>query len=111
VRRKFQGLGQCAHRETPAIAEYIEKMACDTDGVGDSAMSVYAASGIPLAGMMGAIHDKSQCMSVKRVQGWVAPANNALQFEVVYLADDSGEAATVRHEALRQSDGAWLFGR
>lgn len=103
----------------PAIAEYIEKMACNIDSEGNSAMNVYGVPGIDLGSLMGAIrparflkyHDKSQCMSVKRVQGWAAPANNALQFEVIYIADDSGEASTGRHEAIRQPDGVWLFAR
>lgn len=101
----------------PEISAYIEKVACLADYKALSAMDVFGAPGIRLGSMMGGVrpmrtmsyHDKSQCLSVKRVHGWKAPANNALQFEVVYTADDSGETGKLTHEAVRQPDGSWLF--
>ncbi len=103
----------------PEISAYIEKVACLADYKGLSAMDIFGTPGTPLGSMLGgsrpmrtmSYHDKSQCLSVKRVHGWKAPANNALEFEVIYSADDSGEAGKMTHEAVRQPDGTWLFMR
>jgi hypothetical protein len=101
----------------PEISAFIEKVACVTDFKALGAMGAFAAPDanlknyalFPMNGMK--YHDKAQCLTVKRVHGWKAPANNALQFETVYVADDSGESGTTVHEVIRQPDGAWLFTR
>jgi hypothetical protein len=101
----------------PAIAALIGQLACMVDHTGASALKAHAAPGVDLhnryVGLrpmrLARYHDKSSCMSVSRVHGWKAPANNALQFEVVYKADDSGEISKLSHEVVRQPDGAWLF--
>ena len=54
-------------------------------------------------------HNKGTGVSVSRIHGWNAPALNALRFEVVYLAEDSGESAKTSHQVVKQPDGAWLF--
>jgi hypothetical protein len=100
----------------PAIASFLDQLACLADYTAASALNASAAPGIDLQNryamlrpMRGAqYHDKGTCMSVMRVNGWKAPANNALQFEVVYKADDSGEVAKLQHEVVRQPDGSWL---
>jgi uncharacterized protein YchJ len=56
-------------------------------------------------------HDKNSCLTILRLQGITAPALNALRFEAVYLAEDSGESVIKEHEAVRQLDGQWLFNR
>jgi hypothetical protein len=104
---------------TPAIAAFIGQLACVLNPDGASALNAHAAPGEDLhnryVGMhplrLTKYHDRSTCMSVSRVHGWKAPANNALEFEVVYKADDSGEVSKLSHEAIRQPDGAWLFTR
>lgn len=101
----------------PAIAAFIGQLACMVDPTGGSALNAHAAPGIDLQNRyvglrpmrLAKYHDKSSCMSVSRVHGWASPANNALQFEVVYKADDSGEISKLSHEAVRQADGTWLF--
>ena len=54
-------------------------------------------------------HNKEQCVNVARVSGWTSPSINALRFEVVYLADDSGEVVKQNNEVVKQPDGEWLF--
>lgn len=54
-------------------------------------------------------HNKNQCLSVAKIQGWRVPALNALQFEVLYLADDSGETRKENYQIVRQPDGEWQF--
>lgn len=101
----------------PAIATFVGQLACLTDPSGASALNAYAAPGVDLQNRyvglrpmrLAKYHDKGSCMSVARVHGWKSPANNALQFEVLYKADDSGETAKLQHEAIRQPDGTWLF--
>lgn len=100
-----------------AIDDFVSKVACMMDG-GRSAMNALAVPGQNLKMWLGwgpigrtTYHDKGACMTVNRIHGWEAPANNAITFEVVYVADDSGETATFKHEAVRQPDGVWLFNK
>lgn len=99
------------------LKEFIERMSCMVDYTGASAMNTYAAPGATaVVGTLSAVrpmtrtpyHNKATCLTVTRVQGWMAPAKNALRFEVVYSADDSGEAVKSHHEWVRQPDGTWL---
>ena len=102
-----------------AISTFVERMACLADYTGASALDEYAAPGVQLGSMYISLrpmrsaqyHNKAACMTVSRIHGWMAPANNALQFEVIYKADDSGETAKLTHEAVKQPDGTWLFAR
>lgn len=113
-------IGKLVSDAAPAIASFVERLSCLIDYTGASALNEYAAPGVNyLANMysgpnrpMGTqYHDKAHCMTVIRVQGWKAPANNALSFEVTYKADDSGEVKKFEHESVKQSDGLWLFTR
>lgn len=102
------------------ISGLIAKEACLMDKTGVTALAVHGAPGSLLGNRYNVsdypmtkmpYHDRGQCLSVKRVHGWHAPANNALQFEVLYTAADSGETATIWHELVKQPDGSWLFTR
>ncbi len=83
-----------------------------------SSLNIYAAPGhefssfgffSPITGTK--YHDKNSCLTIVRIQGIAAPALNALRFEVVYLAEDSGESVKKQHELVKQPDGQWLFTR
>ncbi|MEY4561042.1 MAG: hypothetical protein RLZZ618_319 [Pseudomonadota bacterium] len=103
----------------PAIASFIERVSCLAEPTGASALNEFAAPGhdlgayyIPNRPMRAAVyHNRASCMTVVRVHGWVAPAANALRFEAVYKAEDSGETIKLSHDAIRQPDGVWLFVR
>lgn len=56
-------------------------------------------------------HNRSTCLTLVRFQGWNMPARNILRYEVVYVADDSGESVKVSHELSKQPDGLWLYNR
>lgn len=102
----------------PVISGFIKTNACITDYNG-SLLNAYAApgkvypsfnyGGAPMQTMK--YHNKSSCASVLRFQGWEMPAKNALRFEVVYVADDSGETGKGFHELVKQPSGEWLFTR
>lgn len=102
---------------SPAIAEFVGRLACLAEHTGASALNEYAAPDanlhnryVGLRPMRSAqYHNKAACMSVSRIHGWSAPANNALRFEVIYKSDESGEASKLTHEAIKQPDGIWLF--
>ncbi len=106
---------------TPAIAMFLERMSCLQDTVGLQAMQEFSAPGSsaildgnlrfnrPMRNTQ--YHNQVACMNVTRIQGWNAPALNALQFEVTYKAEDSGEVGKSQHEIVKQPDGAWLFTR
>ena len=107
---------QLVQEASPAIAAFVERVSCLADLSGASALNEFAAPGASLntlffTGTMHntQYHNKATCMTVSRVQGWFAPAANALRFEVLYKADDSGETVKMTHETVRQPDGTWLF--
>lgn len=52
-------------------------------------------------------HDPGKCLSVRVVDRWVMPALNALQFRVVYFADDSGETVNYQYLMKKMDDGSW----
>jgi hypothetical protein len=96
---------------TPNIKAVIEKRACGAmDGAG-----IYSAPGknwgdfFPSPMVATRYHNRGACMTVARIHGWQMQAMNALSFEVIYLADDSGESAKQAHEVVKQPDGAWMF--
>lgn len=100
----------------PSISSFLEINSC-LPGYNASALNVLAAPGklYPSFNYLGAPmplmrrHSKSTCVSVFRVHGWVMPSKNALRFEVVYVAEDSGESERAEHEVQRQPGGEWLF--
>ena len=53
-------------------------------------------------------HPQSQCISIKKMQGWSMPAKNALRFEVIYVSESSGESIKNTYEMVKQPDGEWL---
>jgi hypothetical protein len=52
-------------------------------------------------------HDKNKCLGVSILDRWTMPALNALQFRVVYLADDSGETLNYQFLFKKMDDGSW----
>lgn len=101
----------------PVLQQWLERMACMNHYQAAKSLAEFAAPGSLLANRYTAgypmsqmeYHDRNQCLDVLRIQGWQAPADNALRFELIYKAADSGEAATTKHEVVRQPDGNWLF--
>lgn len=95
----------------PTIKAVLEKRACHSS----AGTQVLTAPGRDFASLLPMsytpYHDRATCLSVARIHGWKMQALNALSFEVVYLADDSGETVKAEHEVVKQPDGAWLFSR
>jgi hypothetical protein len=56
-------------------------------------------------------HDKTACVTVKRIQNWKMPTRQLLRFDVVYVGDDGEERALEQHELKRQPQGGWRFTR
>lgn len=104
-------VGQSVREATPTIRAVLEKRACNSS----AGSRVFTAPGrefaSPLPMAYTPYHNKAACLSVARIHGWKMQALNALSFEVVYLADDSGETVKADHEVVKQPDGAWLFSR
>lgn len=98
------------------IFQFLRINSCIKDYKG-SLLNAYAAPGkeYPSHNYIGSpiplmkYHDKSTCATVLRIQGWNMPAKNALQFEVVYISDSSGESTKGNYELIKQSSGQWLF--
>lgn len=56
-------------------------------------------------------HDKSKCVSVRAIDQVTLLALNALQFRVVYLAEDSGEASNFQMQFMKSDDGSWKLSK
>ena len=109
-----ENIRQVVKDAMPTLSVHIERLSCLAEEAGLSALLEYAAPGARISfwnrGMAYVqYHNKNACMTITRVHGWNAPALNALQFEVTYKADDSGEVGKSQHEIVKQPDGAWLF--
>lgn len=100
----------------PTIESFVRTEGCITARNG-AVLNPFAAPGRlfdasgfqggPMAGMQ--YHDKTACVTVKRIQNWRMVSPKRLRFEVVYVGDDGEESVTRRHELTRQPKGGWLF--
>lgn len=105
------------------IQPFLERMSClDAPNIFDlqkvmSQLNIYAApdktfnSSFPPMNKQFKMkyHNSNNCVTVAKIQGWKTLALNAIEFEVLYLADDSGETVKENHELVKQPDGEWLF--
>lgn len=94
----------------PAISKYVAAVACnnvnqlriyaDPDSTSPSEIS------LPQIHMR---HHKSGCLNVSRIEKIEKKAANAVLFQVVYVSPQSEEVDRVRHSAIKQPNGEWLF--
>ena len=102
----------------PTIESFVRTEACITAHNG-AVLNPFAAPGRlfdgtgfqggPMAEMH--YHDKTACVTVKRIQNWKMVSPKLLRFDVVYVGDDGEERSVRRHELMRQPKGGWLFTR
>ncbi|MDH6592767.1 hypothetical protein M2165_002656 [Variovorax sp. TBS-050B] len=102
----------------PTIESFVRTEGCITARNG-AVLNPFAAPGRlfdgsgfqggPMASMQ--YHDRTACVTVKRIQNWKMVTPKRLRFEVVYVGDDGEESAVRRHELTRQPKGGWLFTR
>lgn len=98
------------------IKEMVKITACFT-GISQQRNSPYTKYGAPGSGnhldaspmYLLKYHNKTYCLDVVRIHGWKMLANNALEFEVILHAEDSGEGGRVRAIIVKQPSGEWLF--
>ena len=107
---------QGAVEEATAVIESFLKVSSCLAGQYASPLNVFAAPGHSYNYIVGPLpvmfkHDKSSCVNVIRVHGWITPTKNSHKFEVVYQAEDSGESSKGTHEVVKQPSGEWLFTR
>jgi hypothetical protein len=108
-------IGAMVTEAKQVVAAVAERLSCLSTWDGRSAMNEFAAPnshfvmGLSAPMAMMQYHDKAFCLTVLRINGWEAPANNALKYEVMFKAEDSGETRSHKHEIVRQTDGTWLF--
>lgn len=101
----------------PTIKKVLGIHPCLKDAESVRLMNIYAVPGVNLA--TGAwylfpnnsnflkYHDLNKCVSVNALDQWTMPALNALQFRVVYFADDSGETVNFTYLFKKIDDGSW----
>lgn len=102
----------------PTIESFVRTEGCITARNG-AVLNPFAAPGRlfdntgfqggPMAEMQ--YHDKTACVTVKRIQNWKMVSPKLLRFDVVYVGDDGEERSVRRHELMRQPKGGWLFTR
>jgi len=118
IKSPDQELNNAVAEAAPTIAAFLKVNSC-LRGYNGSSLNVFAAPGktydnsnyigSPLPLMPH--HSKSSCASVARVHGWSMPTKNSIRFEVLYVAEDSGETTKGRYDIQKQPTGEWLFTR
>lgn len=73
----------------------------------DARTSGYGSSSFPNSKNHMKYHDNNNCVAARTMDQWSMPALNALQFRVVYFADDSGETVNFQYVFRRVEDGSW----
>lgn len=99
---------------TDTLQPFIALDSCINDYAGKSQMQTYLGphgdlNAVALPYGVLHYHDKGSCLDVTRIQGWTALSLNAVQFQVVYTAADSGESAARTHVMQKEPDGTWLM--
>ena len=96
------------------LKPFIALDSCITDYSGKSQLQTYLgphgdinAVSAPALGLH--YQDKGSCLDVTRFQGWTPLSLNAVQFQVVYTAADSGESVVRTHTMQQEPDGTWLM--
>ncbi|QNK71178.1 hypothetical protein [Variovorax sp. PAMC26660] len=111
-------VGKVVRSASPTIESFVRAEGCITARNG-AVLNPFASpgrlfdgtgfQGAPMSEMQ--YHDKTACVTVKRMQNWQLASPKLLRFEVVYVGDDGEERAIKRHELMRQPKGGWLFMR
>ncbi|WP_422088313.1 hypothetical protein [Variovorax sp.] len=111
-------VGKVVRSASPTIESFVRTEGCITAHNG-AVLNPFAAPGRlfegngfqggPMTEMQ--FHDKTSCVTVKRIQNWKMVSPKLLRFEVVYVGDDGEEHTVKRHELMRQPKGGWLFTR
>lgn len=52
-------------------------------------------------------HDTNKCVDIRAIDKFAMPALNALNFRVVYFANDSGETVNFNYSFRKVDDGTW----
>lgn len=101
----------------PNIKKVLGIQQCVQDGSSLRLTNIYAVTGVDMSTVNGAwfpnqnrfmpYHDKSKCLSVSALDQWTMPALNALQFRIVFFADDSGETVNFQSLYKKSDDGTW----
>ncbi|MEO4049441.1 hypothetical protein AAFN46_20470 [Pseudomonas sp. CAU 1711] len=113
VKTDDNSINQAIAEASSVIESFAKAESCINNHL-DSSLELYTAPGgkmntsyAPMMPMR--YHDKTKCVSVAKIQGWFMPARNALQFEIVYVSENSGEVQKRGHEVVKQPNGEWLF--
>lgn len=97
------------------ITDFMKIESC-MSGYNASPLNQFAAPGKtypdmnyigPMLGMK--YHARDKCLTITKIHGFEMPAKNALAFEVLFTADDSGETTKRYYTVQKQDDDSWLF--
>lgn len=113
IKTNDNAINQAIAESSSVIESFAKAESCINNHL-DSSLELYTAPGgrmntsyAPMMSMK--YHDRSKCVTVAKLQGWFMPARNALQFEIVYVSEMSGEVKKRGHEVVKQPNGEWLF--
>ena len=105
----------------PNIKKILSIHSCLIDPQGLRLLNQYAMPGVNLEshgfGSGGPVppimtmqyHNKNKCVGVRSIDQFSMPALNALQYRVVYFANDSGETRSYQFLLQKSEDGNWLL--
>lgn len=106
----------------PTIKRILAMHRCVKSHRGMQQLNAYAVPGVDVAGHEYyyvlyfpnnanhlKYHDHHKCVSIRAIDSFSMPALNALNFRVVYFAEDSGETANFGFQMKSSDDGKWLL--
>lgn len=103
----------------PNIKKILSIHSCLQDDQGLRLLNKYSMPGVKWGGPYGnnirppiplmQYHNKNKCVGVRTIDHFTMPALNALQYRVVYFADDSGETQNYQFLMQQSEDGSWLL--
>ena len=101
----------------PVIKKVLGIQQCVRESSSLRLTNVYAVPGVDMSSVNGGwfpnqnqfmrYHDKNKCVSVRTLDQWTMPALNAIQFRIVFFADDSGETVNFQSLYKKMDDGSW----
>lgn len=103
----------------PNIKKILSIHSCLKDWEGVRLLNQYALPGVnlmpraydsftPPINIM-QYHNKNKCVGIRSIDQFTMPALNALQYRVVYFAEDSGETMNYQFLMQKSEDGNWLL--
>lgn len=94
----------------PVMTKALSTIAC-TGLESNPRVGLYATSDSYVAGkpIQWMHNHRSGCVNVERIDNYKKVANNAFEFNALYVSPQSGESYNGRYKMIKEPSGEWLF--